>query len=297
MPRDYAHNYRSRCIYHITMTKSPGVPPFSIIAGTPEQPIVERTPIGRIVEQEILGFSYLCPALRVLQYVIMPDHIHFAIFAQSVLPKALGSYIGMMKVKCGQLAKEKLSVITPIFEKDFHDRILRRSHKLDIICEYIRQNPYRLLVRQFNPDFFRRINNVKIDGALWQAYGNLHLLENPFKAPVVIHRSDSDTLKDAKYRRWKHLAENGGVLVSPFISPAEKDARRQCENAHGKVIILSNRPFGDREKPAAHDFGLCAEGRLLFLAPINPLPSERKTFLYLNSVAEFISLAKPKVLL
>ncbi len=42
MPRDYAHNYKSRCIYHITMTKTPGVPQFSIIAGTPEQPIVER---------------------------------------------------------------------------------------------------------------------------------------------------------------------------------------------------------------------------------------------------------------
>lgn len=171
-----------------------------------------------------------------------------------------------MKVKCGQLAKEKLSVITPIFKKDFYDRILRRSHKLDIICEYIRQNPYRLLVRQFNPDFFRRINNIKIQGALWQAYGNLH-------------------------------SENGGVLVSPFISPAEKDVRRQCENANGKIILLSNKPFSAREKPASHDFGLCSEGRLLFLAPINPLPAGRNTFLYLNSVAESISLINPKLLI
>lgn len=46
-------------------------------------------------------------------------------------------------------------------------------------------------------------------------------------------------------RRWKHLAENGGVLVSPFISPEEKSFRRQCEQIKGKIILLSNTPFAE----------------------------------------------------
>lgn len=290
MPRDYHHDYRSRCIYHITMTKAPGVPNFSRITGSPEHPIVERSQIGRIIEEQIGNFPNLCPALRVLQYVIMPDHIHFAIFAESTLPKALGSYIGMMKVKCGQLAREQLASPTPIFEKDFYDRILRRHHSLDTICNYIRQNPYRLLVRARNPDFFRRINNLTINQSLWQAYGNIQLLENPFKAPVVIHRADTEELKAAKRRRWAHISENGGVLVSPFISKEEKEIRRLCEDANGKIILLTNRPLGEREKPAAHDFNLCTAGRLLILAPMSALPPGRQTFLYLNAAAESIGI-------
>lgn len=294
MPRDYNHDYKSRCIYHITMVKASGIPPFSRITGHPEKPKVEYSPLGKIIEQQIRNFPTLCSSLRVLQYVIMPDHIHFAIFARNQLPKALGSFIGMMKVKCGQLAKEQLSTPTPIFEKDFYDRILRRSHKLDTICNYIRQNPYRLLVRQCHSNLFQRINNININGNLWQAYGNPQLLQNPFKAPVVIHRSDSESLKAAKYRRWQHLAENGGVLISPFISPAEKEVRRQCEETNGKVILLSSKPLGEREKPSAHNFEQCTCGRLLILAPMTPLPPGRETFLFLNSIAEFIAAIKPK---
>ena len=112
MPRDYNHDYKSRSIYHITMTKTPAVPVFSHIEGNLEQLAVVRTPIGKIFEQQIRNFPNLCPSLRILQYVIMPDHIHFAIFAQGQLQKALGSYIGMMKVKCGQLAKSLFLKIT-----------------------------------------------------------------------------------------------------------------------------------------------------------------------------------------
>ncbi|MDE6011092.1 MAG: hypothetical protein K2F87_06590 [Muribaculaceae bacterium] len=272
------------------MNKARGVPGFSHIVGSPESFVVERTPLGSIIEEQLWNFPNLCPALRILQYVIMPDHVHFALFAQQQLPRVLGSYIGMMKVKCGQLARERLASPTPVFEKDFYDRILRRAHKLDTICNYIRQNPYRLLVRQVTPDFFRRINNVEIYGRLWQAYGNLQLLDNPFKAPVVIHRADSEALKNVKRNRWKHLAENGGVLISPFISPEEKEVRRQCEAVNGKVILLSNEPFGERSKPAAHNFELCAAGRLLILSPMEALPPDREVFLYLNSIAESLSL-------
>lgn len=290
MGRDPKHNYRGRSIYHITIGKAPSCPVFSCISGSADNPQLSRSPVGKVIEQQILNFPNLCRSLQILQYVIMPDHVHFAIFARDSLPRAIGSYIGMMKVKCGQIIREIYPEIKDVFTPDFHDRYLLPTHKLETIISYIRDNPKRLLVRRQNPDFFRRINNIEIKGALWQAYGNFQLLENPFKAPVVIHRADSEALRAAKCRRWKHLSENGGVLVSPFISRAEKEIRLQCEMEKGKIILLSNKPFGEREKPAAHDFELCAEGRLLILSPMNFLPSGRGTFLYLNSIAESIAL-------
>lgn len=187
MGRDPKHDYKSRCIYHITIGKAPGCPDFSCVSGSPDQPLVCRSPIGAIIESQILNFPNLSSLLQILQYVIMPDHIHIAIFVRGYLPRALGSYIGMMKVKCGQLIREKYPETKAVFTEDFHDRYLRPMHSLSTIIEYIRQNPYRLLVRRHNPEFFRQRNNVSIKDSLWQAYGNIQLLENPFKAPVVIH--------------------------------------------------------------------------------------------------------------
>lgn len=290
MGRDPKHDYRSRCIYHITVGKAPCCPEFSRITGSLSNPKIDKTPIGLIVEKQILNFPNLCPSLQILQYVIMPDHIHFAIFAKDYLPKAIGSYIGMMKVKTGQLVRTSFPEIKDIFSEDFHDRYLRPIHNLGTIINYIRQNPYRLLARCLNPDYFRRINNIQINDSYWQAYGNIHLLDNPFKAPVIIHRSDSEQLKAAKYRRWKHLSENGGILISPFISQAEKEVRRQCEAMNGKIILLSNKPFEDREKPSLHDFERCIAGQLLIIAPMTGLPPGRETFLHLNSIAETLAL-------
>lgn len=290
MGRDPKHDYRSRCIYHITIAKAPSCPFFSQISGAPSHPIETRSLIGKIIEQQILNFPNLCPSLQILQYVIMPDHIHFAIFAREYLPRAIGSYIGMMKVKTGQLVRESNPSISDIFLPDFHDRYLRPIHSLDTIIKYIIENPKRLLERRQNPQFFQRVNNIEIKGSHWQAYGNIQLLANPFKAPVIIHSKDSDALKAAKHLRWKHIYENGGILVSPFISPEEKEVRRKCEATNGKAILLTYKPFGKREKPTAHDFDLCSQGRLLILAPVTPLPPGRETYLFLNTIAETIAL-------
>ena len=213
-------------------------------------------------------------------------------FVRETLPQSVGKYIAIMKVRSLQEIRALNTGITDVFSPGFHDRRLRRCHKLKAIIEYIQKNPYRLLVRRYNPEYFKKINNIEIGGKLWQAYGNMQLLDNPFKGPVVIHRSDSEALVMAKWGRWRHLAENGGVLVSPFISQHEKMVRGMCEKVDGKVILLVNKPFGEREKPAAHDFELCAKGKLLILAPMTELPSGRETFLYLNSIAETIALPR-----
>lgn len=292
MGRDPKHDYHARCIYHITINKAPGCPDFCRISGSPAEARVERSAVGKIVEAHIRNLSRYCGALQLLRYVIMPDHVHFAVFVREPIPRSVGTYIGMMKVRCGQFAREIYPDIGPIFTNGFHDRHLRRSHSLQVILEYIRQNPARWLVREQNPEFFRKINNIEMFGSRWQAYGNMQLLDNPFKGPVVVHRSDSAEVLGAKKRRWKHLSENGGVLVSPFISPAEKEVRRECEEAGGKLIFLATTPFGERQKPGAHDFQLCAEGRLLILAPAEPLEPGRRTFLFLNSIAERIAVSE-----
>lgn len=59
---------------------------------------------------------------------------------------------------------------------------------------------------------------------------------------------------------------NGGVLVSPFISPGEKDIARAALDAGGSVILMKPDGFKPYFKPHGKYFDLCAQGRLLILA-------------------------------
>lgn len=54
MGRDPKHDYKGRCIYHITIGKAPACPAFSRISGSPAAPVVARSPVGEIIERQIV---------------------------------------------------------------------------------------------------------------------------------------------------------------------------------------------------------------------------------------------------
>ncbi|MDE6867254.1 MAG: hypothetical protein K2J23_07650, partial [Muribaculaceae bacterium] len=58
---------------------------------------------------------------------------------------------------------------------------------------------------------------------------------------------------------------NDGVLVSPFINPAEKKVRDWAIDNGGSLIYLTYKPFPEKYKPQGKMFDLCAEGRLLII--------------------------------
>lgn len=291
MPRHPTHDYRSICIYHITLSKRPEAPYFSAISGTPSAPEVNYYPLGDVILNQILSFSNMNPDLHIYQYIIMPDHIHFILHAMAYLDDPIGIYIKKMKIKTLQMARERGIYSKSVFKEDFYDRFLRPYHSLNTIYEYIRQNPYRLLMRRFYPDYFRRIDNIFFyKNMYWQAYGNLQLLWNPFKEAVVCHRADAGTPTEVKLlNSWRHICSNRGVLISPFIASKEKEVRGMAEGMNGRVILITNKAFGERYKPAKHDFEQCESGNLLIIAPMVSMTDGRETWVFLNKLAEDIA--------
>lgn len=292
MPRHPTHDYRRPCTYHITIKKLPYVPDFSIVTGHPSSAWVHHSPIGNAIDESIRTVLKTSPYLKVYRYVIMPDHVHILIRAIRYLSEAIGCYIGRMKVAAVQKAREKGNTLDSLFEPDFHDRILRLDQSLDVVYQYVKTNPNRLLARKFHPEHFKRVNDIfNYGGIHWQAYGNMQLLDNPFKNAVICHRADEKIPDVAAANRanWYHIAENGGVLVSPFISEAEKNVRKKIDELDGKVILLVNEPFDKIYKPWGHDFEQCQKGRLMILAPDRLLPERRQTWLFLNGMADWIS--------
>lgn len=184
------------------MNKHPDVPAFGALSGTLPNVSVRRSPLGSIVAKNLYAIPSLCPRLRILQYVIMPDHIHFLIQVTDTLDLHLGYYLGMFKVKTCQEYERMSGIKMPVFEEDYYDCFLYPSRSLDTIYRYIRDNPRRLAVRRAHPEYFRRVNNLKIGNAEYRAYGNFQLLECPFKEQVVVHRADSPEIRKRNHDRW-----------------------------------------------------------------------------------------------
>lgn len=262
------HDYKSKCTYHITLMKNPEMPlfgnlagDFRLPAGSPGSSYIKASPLGQAVKAALKEISSIHPALRVYQYALMPDHLHILLAVESELDEILGRKIAMFKVSVNKMVN-----CQEIFAPGFHDAILNPSRDFNTVIRYLRSNSYRLAVRRAFPDYFRRTERIEINGMYYQSYGNMQLLQNPFKDQVVVHRADSNASQARKKEQWLYTAANGGILVSPFISKAEKEVRAEAEGYGGKLIIITHEAFPERFKPSAHDFELCEQGRLLIIS-------------------------------
>lgn len=285
------HDYASRCIYHLTLMKTQEAPLFGKLAGSHHLPIgtngssyIAASKIGKAIKQTLRELHEIHPHLHLHQYALMPDHLHIILEAEDDLDESIGRKLAIFKVRVNDGAGG-----IQVFEHGFNDQILIRKRSLDAIYRYLKSNPYRLAVRRANPDFFQMSSGIVIDGMECQLYGNHHLLDNPFKEQIIVHRADSYAIFSSNRDRWLHTGLNGGVVVSPFISPREKSVRENVIAAGCRQILISNRPMAQREKPHGKNFDLCAQGLMLIIAPTTPMPMNRATCLKLNSLAKAIA--------
>lgn len=285
------HDYKSPCRYMITLMKNPVFSDsFSSIGisnptlpPSPQNTYTRWSKIGKAISDRLYHMPSHFPSLVVEQYSVMPDHVHFLLCVKNYLPEHLGNYIARFKNAINEFAQTN-----GVFMEGYNDQILKPSRSLDALFRYIRENPYRLAIRRQYPDFFTRRNNLTINGVACCAYGNIQLLDNPFKEQVIVHRTDSDETFSRNRDIWLHTAANGGVLVSPFVSRREKAIRDLSEEVNGKFIFITEKPFGEREKPVGKDFILCSQGRALIISPYEPIPFDRKGCMKMNSIAEAI---------
>lgn len=267
------HDYRASGVYHIIYKKASEAPSFGELAGDCRIPpgekgcaYVRRSELGDIIARVFFTLPEYHPEFRLLQYMVMPDHVHILLQVKSRLQKPLGSYLGALAGAVGKEWRNRTATAYPIFLPGFTDRIINQTRSLDAVYRYVRENPHRLAVRRMFPDYFSMVRNMVLNGVTVQAYGNLHLLANPFKEQVVVHRSNSPE-ENARLRElWLDTAGNDGVLVSPFISAAEKAIRVEAEALGGKIIFIRHEAFPERYKPADRDFSLCSAGRLLIIS-------------------------------
>lgn len=290
--RAFFHDYTGPGRYMITITRGNGLPPFAIL--NIQDRLLSLTPLGSAIREELSRLQEKEPAIRVRKSMVMPDHIHILAEVGDSLPKKLGSYIGAYKGACSRRWRllDDRERGKPLFTRGFNDRIIWDEEHLEKAAAYIADNPARAAVKAANPDLFRRYNHLVAGDREFAAYGNIFLLRDFDRRPVIIHRADSAAARTAKEKEWLACAANGGVLISPFISPAEEAIRDKAIELGGRLIILRNEGFEERFKPQGREFDLCSDGRLLLLAPwpenLNRSTVTRAQALSMNALAVFL---------
>ena len=178
-----------------------------------------------------------------------------------------------------------------LFETGYHVRALLEKGQLRNMIDYVHDNPRRLAEIIANRDYFRIQRNVTIIGRRFDAVGNMDLLKGRCMA-VVCHGGWSSKEYNTYREERIALAKAGGAVVGAFISKPESNIREEAIEAGGAVVLLVENGFPERYKPTGRWFDLCAEGRLLLLAPWayrdTPHTISREQCLQLNRMAEEI---------
>ncbi len=138
-----AYDYSSPGAYFLTVcTKDKRCILGSIVGGgVPDAPKTCLSSAGRIVEQQILAAKQV-PGIRVDKYVIMPNHIHLLLFVDGQEEKTVSPanekiprFVAGLKRLCNQAAGIQ------IFQRSYHDHVIRGEKDYRMIWQYIDTNP------------------------------------------------------------------------------------------------------------------------------------------------------------
>ena len=324
--------WRGVGVYHVTLTVPSREPLFGALV-VPENDSskarVERTALGNAVVDELYVMCKHYPAIRILQFCLMPDHLHAVIHVTRVMDTSIRSVIrgywqGVKKLGRAytlSVAPELNSRTTneeakdakatneegkdakatneegkdakatneegkdakatnegayafPVFTERPFIRPLSRRGQLHTMIRYVQMNPQRLATKRLKPGYFRVQKDIEIGGRKYDGVGNVALLMAEHYEPVHVR---SVMVKAAEQGNAKSLrsymngcvlaARKGVVMVSPFISPQEKQVMQVLLQEQRPFILLTDNGFRDYYKPADDLFDACAAGRLLILSP------------------------------
>jgi REP element-mobilizing transposase RayT len=139
---------RSEILGEIVGDAHPGVP--NAHPGVPRR--VELSEFGFVVDKFINSINVVYDDIYVDKYVIMPNHVHLIL----VLANSGEAVESTGTPGCASPTKAKLAKVINAFksltsravgfsmwQRSYHDRIIRDKQEYNIICKYIDENPQK----------------------------------------------------------------------------------------------------------------------------------------------------------
>lgn len=267
--RMFAHDYTRVGFYMITLVTANRRSFF----GFCRDDRMYLSPAGEVVKRRWFDIPSHRPTIEASTLVVMPDHLHGILYVKEQLPKPVGETVrGFKSGVTSELRKLLVAPDLAMWEAGYHDRVIMNAITLRAERHYIRDNPRRYCLRQEHPDLFVRVNHLNNPclppETAWAGFGNLFLLERPTLMSVQVSRHVTQEAVSALKAQVAKRTLDDAVMVSPFISPGEKEAAQQVmAQDYGCLILLKPEGFPPLYKPSGAYFDLCAQGRLLILSP------------------------------
>ena len=268
------------------------------------KPHIILSPLGEKVKACWLDIPAHYPNVSVIKLCVMPDHIHGVLFVRENMPHHLGTIINGFKSGTRKAARE-LGIIMPpvsssvqpspsvqytealpqltkqslvpqstkhpvtgvLWESGYNDRILLQEGQLQRMLDYLDDNPRRLLLKRASPQYFKPLGKLTVAGIEMEAMGNTALLEKLVKLQVQCSRHLYQNEIEERKRYFLNAAQQGAVIVSPCVSPGERQIATAILEAKYPLIVLLLKGFPPFFKPQPRYLMACAEGRLLMLSP------------------------------
>lgn len=173
-----------------------------------------------------------------------------------------------------RLGDEGYYGLAPLFTEVPFLRPLSRRGQLQAMIHYVQLNPQRLATKRLMPGFFRVQEGIEIAGRTYAGVGNILLLQAARFATVHVSHTLVDEAAQGRPQALRNYmngcvvaARQGTVMVSPFISPKEKEVKAVLLREQHPFIVLADNGFRDYYKPPSDIFDAVADGRALVLSP------------------------------
>lgn len=141
------YDYSSNGLYFITICAKKRIHYFSVGEAALGLPNVRLKEIGKIVNNNILKINEIYKYVSVEKYVIMPDHVHMILFVSDYDTDNNGRPGAASPTKSVNLIINGLKTISTkqigfsVWQRSFHDHIIRSEKEFLEICGYIDNNP------------------------------------------------------------------------------------------------------------------------------------------------------------
>ncbi|MDY5948140.1 MAG: transposase [Oscillospiraceae bacterium] len=140
------YNYSQNGVYFITICAKNKEKLFGEVVGdgVPDVPRVELSPIGETVDKYILSIEEKYDYITIEKYVIMPNHIHLLIMVyncDNAITSGANSAIPRLISTLKRFVNKEVGI--DVWQRSYHDHIVRNERDYDEIWQYIDENPLK----------------------------------------------------------------------------------------------------------------------------------------------------------
>ena len=235
---------------------------------------LEHSPAGQAAVKALLTEAAKGTGIRLMQFVVMPDHVHLRLYIEPGLEKPLARLANFVRnfKRWSKWLCSKEGVAFD-WEPGYHDRLCLSREIIELADKYIRNNPLKWHLMHGDPPPLKVVEPLAsgriANDEWWSAVGATELLgENVKICSVRLSRGIPFGRFSEVIARLESAVDKGFVLAGTFISPCERAVAGALERRGAPMIRVVPDALEMVYRPKGDEPGQFAAGRLLLLSRV-----------------------------